>query len=368
MTLSERAASFFAPLRRDAWLFPVGVVAYLGVSAVAGFYQDLGDLAVMVVLTCILIPSSLVPVVLAYGHLWPRWIGVAHPLSPRALVFHAVVIYGGVRLGGIVPYQLFRLGPEPFSSVPFQEYGDAGLFLGLGMMTLGAASMTTLNANRGRIHQLEVRALEAKHQQLSAQLSALQSRLNPHFLFNSLNTLACLIAEQPRVAEKMVERLAELLRYTLGASAEWVVPLADELKATEHYLELEALRFGDHLKVAFHLDPNIHEASVPPLILQPLVENAILHGASARVEVTARREGDLLLLSVEDDGPGPGTSSHEGSGSALRDMRQRLALLYGEAARLEIGRGALGGYRACIVVPVKPVPSPAAEARAAAET
>lgn len=243
------------------------------------------------------------------------------------------------------------------------------------LATFDRCPAPTLNTHRGRIHQLEVRALEAEQQALSAELSALQARLNPHFLYNSLNTLAGLIAEKPRVAERMAERLAELLRYTLGASARWVVPLADEIKATEHYLELEALRFGDHLKIAFHLDPNIREASLPPLLLQPLVENAILHGtrmggsvaaergeselssAGARVEVTVRCEGDSILLSVEDDGPGPGASSHVGSGSALRDMRQRLALPYGEAATLEFGSGALGGYRASIVIPAKP-PTP----------
>lgn len=363
--LYERPRSFFEPLLRDAWLYPVGIAAYAGIPAVFGLYSDLGDGLTTLLLTCLLALFAAVPIHLTYAHLWPRLLANTHPLSPGALLFHAVVIYGGTRFGGYVAYRIFLAAPEPFASFPFERWGDAGLYMGLVVMTLVAALLIVLNSHRRRLHQLEVRELQAQHESLTAQLRALQARVHPHFLFNALNTLACLIEEDPRRAEKAVERLAELFRYTLGASRERRVSLAQELAATENFLELESLRFGPRMKAALHVDSSVPEARVPPLLLQPLVENAVLHGLpghGGRVEVEVRCDGKRLLFTVDDDGPGPGASEHQGAGTALRDLRERLDLLYGGEAVLEVGRGPLGGCRARIVLPLEPAGPPEIEA------
>lgn len=196
----------------------------------------------------------------------------------------------------------------------------------------------------------------AARQALRAELQALQSRTNPHFLFNALNTIAALIAEDPAVAERAVERLAGLLRFALEAGKHASVPLRDELAATRGYLELEGLRFGDRLRTTIDVDPALMAVRVPPMSLQPLVENAVLHGAAARrgpthIEVWARRSGDVVELGVRDDGPGDDT--HQGTGTAQSDLRARLQLLHGTGATLEAGPRAQGGYEVIVHLPAE---------------
>jgi len=209
---------------------------------------------------------------------------------------------------------------------------------------------------RRRAVEAELGAQQLERQALQAELAALQSRTNPHFLFNALNTIAALIAEDPAKAERAVERLAELLRYALdGAKREWVA-LADEVAAVEGYLELERLRYGDRLCTSIDVEPRALAVEVPPMLLQPLVENAVLHGVASRrgptkVELVARRTDGRLELVVDDDGPGPAGSTHRGTGLAHDDLRARLALLYGDRARVEIGERPGGGYRVRLVLP-----------------
>jgi LytS/YehU family sensor histidine kinase len=180
--------------------------------------------------------------------------------------------------------------------------------------------------------------------------------VNPHFLFNSLNTVAALIGEDPARAERAVERLAASYRYTLEGSRRARVTVAEELAGLEDYLALERLRFGDRLTVTIDVAPAVGSVELPPLVLQPLVENALKHGVAARrgagqVLVRAALEGDALVLTVEDDGPGPGASTHVGAGSTHDDLRARLALTYGEAGTLVTDRGPLGGYRVRVSMP-----------------
>jgi two-component system sensor histidine kinase AlgZ len=221
------------------------------------------------------------------------------------------------------------------------------------------ALMIAFGHYRDRIEEVELRELRARHELLAAQVQALQARIQPHFLFNCLNTVASLIEADPARAEAAVERLADLLRYTLAASKREKVPLDEELAAVRGFLELESLRHGERLRLALHVDPRAGDALVPPLVLQPVVENAVVHGVAprregGRVEVRVERRDGALVLGVEDDGPGPGGSAQRGSGIALADLRQRLALLYGDAARLEVGRAALGGCRVEIAIPIGP--------------
>jgi two-component system sensor histidine kinase AlgZ len=172
---------------------------------------------------------------------------------------------------------------------------------------------------RLRAQAADRRAMAEREAALEAQLQALQARTDPHFLFNSINTVATLIPEDPRLAERTLERLADLFRYALDAGRTRTVPLRREVEMTRDYLAVQSARFGDRLLTSLAFDDALGDLAVPPLLLQPLVENAILHGTSRRgrgeVRVDVRREGDRLVFEVRDDGPGPGGSNRAGAGA-----------------------------------------------------
>ena len=191
----------------------------------------------------------------------------------------------------------------------------------------------------------EVRERETREARLAAQLSeaklgALRMQLHPHFLFNSLNAITVLVRDQKtREASDMLELLSRLLRQVLQHEHGELIPLRQELQFIEEYLGIEQVRFSDRLSVRWEIDEEIGDALVPAFILQPVVENAVRHGIAKRVdngiiEVIARREGDMLVLGVRDNGPGYLTGSPEGVG--LTNTRARLEALYGADAELNI--------------------------------
>jgi signal transduction histidine kinase len=189
-----------------------------------------------------------------------------------------------------------------------------------------------------RIVRMENRQAELRELAVSAQLAALRAQVNPHFLFNSLNSIAQLIATDPAKAEACVERLAEIYRYLLHRSHADFVPLAEELSVAESYLEIERARFGDALKVEEHIDARARHLLLPSLILQPLVENAVKHGISpkvggGRVTIEARIDDGDLRLAVLDTGVGVGPADQRAifeHGVGLRSVRDRLLRLYGD--------------------------------------
>lgn len=214
------------------------------------------------------------------------------------------------------------------------------------------------NRLRQRARRDELRAQEARKQALRAELKALQARTNPHFLFNSLNTAAGLIDEDPAAAEQVIERLAGLFRYSLRGSEVGWVRLREEFEAVRGYLEVEAIRLGDRLRSEISLAPEAADVLVPPLVLQPLVENAVLHGIAprrggGRLSVEATRTDTALLLSVTDDGDGPGSSPHRGSGTSLADLEKRLELVYGGDATLASTSSTGGGFRVALSLPLE---------------
>ncbi|WNG32212.1 hypothetical protein F0U61_00265 [Archangium violaceum] len=205
--------------------------------------------------------------------------------------------------------------------------------------------------NIERMAQLERQAA------LEAQLKALQGRTNPHFLFNSINTVASLIPENPELAERTLERMADLFRYALDSSKTRLVTLQREVEMVRDYLEIQSARYGSRLSTRVEFDERAAGLEVPPLILQPLVENAILHGMAHRrsgsVLVRVRHEGERVSLEVLDDGPGPGASEHRGSQTSVEDLRERLHLLYGERGVLALETAPGGGCIARMAIPVE---------------
>jgi two-component system sensor histidine kinase AlgZ len=211
---------------------------------------------------------------------------------------------------------------------------------------------------RMKAQQTERLAQLERQAHLEAQLQALQARTNPHFFFNSINTVSSLIPDNPALAERTLERLADLFRYALDASKTRVVPLSREVEMVRDYLEIQRARFGDRLSCTVELDPAAAAVEVPPLLLQPLVENAILHGLAERkqgtVAVEIRRLGAQVILEVRDDGPGPGASLHRGTQTAVKDLRERLRLLYGEASSFSLDPAPGGGCLARMAIPLVP--------------
>jgi signal transduction histidine kinase len=188
------------------------------------------------------------------------------------------------------------------------------------------------------------RLRQAERAALEAELRALRAQVHPHFLFNALNTIVALIRTRPAEAEEVTEELADLFRYVLRASRQPTVSLAEELKSVEMYLAIEKARFGDRLKPRLDIPPALHGARVPSLILQPLVENAVKHGASrvegeCAIEVEGRQEGDRICLRVSDGGPGFASILPEavfGSGTGLANVRDRLHLHFGTGASVQL--------------------------------
>jgi signal transduction histidine kinase len=178
---------------------------------------------------------------------------------------------------------------------------------------------------------------EKEEQLVRAQLDALRSQLQPHFLFNSLNAISNLVYEDPRRADEMIGRLSEMLRRTLQMPP--VVPLEEEIRTTELYLDLMQIRFEDRLRVAVDVASDTASTQVPHLLLQPLVENCLRHGVdptSKRIDirVAAERDDGRLRLSVADNGPGFQAGAE---GIGLANTRERLAKLFGGEATLRIG-------------------------------
>ena len=203
-----------------------------------------------------------------------------------------------------------------------------------------------------------VRAHEERTAALEARLAVLQAQMQPHFLFNSLNVCAGLVHEAPDAAEATLDRLAGFLRYALESTERRFVTVDEELEAVRSYLEVQQQRFGDRLRYAIEADDASRTRRIPPMLLQPLVENALLHGLRDReeggqVRVRARVDAEgVLAIDVEDDGVGPGRSSHRGTGTGERNVRERLGIVFGEDATLKTRRSeALGGYLCALRLP-----------------
>lgn len=208
----------------------------------------------------------------------------------------------------------------------------------------------------------ELRAARLAGHLTEARLLALRMQLQPHFLFNTLNGISALIHEDPEAADTMLVRLAEFLRVGLEAAGRPEVTLAEERAFLGRYLEIEAIRFPDRLRVDIEVDEALGRALVPSLILQPLVENAIRHGIARREEpgrigVSGASTSEGLRLVVHNDGPPLPAGYHEGIG--LGNCRARLLEMYGRAARLEVGNDPGGGVKAELLLPLRFAPAPA---------
>lgn len=213
-----------------------------------------------------------------------------------------------------------------------------------------------------RVAQLEAGLARAQLQNLSAQLQ-------PHFLFNALNAVSSVMYEDVERADRMVASLSELLRASLRASRDQQIALAEELEVLERYLELMRARFGERLRVRVEVEDSLRGARVPAMLLQPVVENALQHGAPAppqpaEVVVRARRTGDRLTIEVRDNGPGLRGAVPIGKGVGLTNTADRLRALYGDAQLLEFDDAPGGGLAVRMTMPFRESAVPAREEEA----
>lgn len=208
---------------------------------------------------------------------------------------------------------------------------------------------------RGRV--AERRALELQVHAREAELKALKAQLDPHFLFNSLNSVSALIGSDPPAARRMCYLMAGFFRKSLGLGQKQRVPLSEELYLAETYLAIEEVRFGERLRTALVVSEGTQTLAVPPLILQPLIENAVHHGVAHLLEggavtISAGRRDDLLELAV-DNPCDPERPASRGAGVGLANVRNRVEALYGHRARVDV-EATPDRYRVRLLLPAQP--------------
>jgi two-component system, LytTR family, sensor kinase len=284
----------------------------------------------------------------------------------RAAVVSALIVAEFVGLvialvgSGVLPLTLSPIVASTTPAVSILDEGARLLLLGVaGAIATYATDWQERLLTRYSQSARDRERLEARLAQV--QLQTLKLQLQPHFLFNTLNTITALIHSDRVAAERMVSGLSELLRLTLHNAGEHEVPLARELEVLEHYVDILRVRFQDRLSVSYAIDDEARSALVPNLILQPLVENAIRHGVApsalpAHIEIRASRVGERLELRVEDDGVGVRAGGHQGAsgGLGLENTRARLHSLYGAHSRFEARGGRSGGFTVAIELPFRP--------------
>ena len=274
---------------------------------------------------------------------WVRRILRRPRVDRQFLMLGLIVLAEACRdqLARMFPRKLFALvAPQPWVQV--LVWISAPIVVGIAIKVWNAL-------------RIEMKLEEQKHLLLEARLDALQRQINPHFLFNTLNSIASLVRVKPELAREMTVKLANILRALLK-DHDTYVPLRDELNFTDDYLDIEVVRFGaDKLHVEKEIDPQTLDILVPSILLQPLIENSIKHGLEPRIHggtVTLRSKlnGDRVLIEVADDGVGMGDRprtglASNGAGIGMKNVQERLEVLYGTQATFNIvsnpGRGTL---------------------------
>jgi LytS/YehU family sensor histidine kinase len=209
-----------------------------------------------------------------------------------------------------------------------------------------------------KYREKEIRAVQLEARLAQAQLQVLKMQLDPHFLFNTLHAISALVYKRPAAAETVVARLSEMLRMSLESQETHEIPLRDEIRFLEPYLEIQQIRFDGRLQVRMHVEPDASNCLVPSLILQPLVENAIRHGieprsGDGRIVIEAKRNGKFVWVRVSDNGQGlpVNSTSRASEGVGLSNTRSRLSHLYGSDCRLEISNAVEGGAVVTLGIP-----------------
>jgi signal transduction histidine kinase len=288
--------------------------------------------------------------------------GEDRPSRPAFILLFSIATPAAFFLGGALARRILGLSAEEYAADSMQHV--ASLLI---LTVLASMLISYLFWNRSHVKELQARAETEKaraaaieKQAMQAQLQMLQAQIEPHMLFNTLANLQGLIAVDPDRAQQMLDQLIQYLRATLSSSRAGQTTLEKEFTLMEAYLGLMSVRMGARLHYRLHLPADLRGAALPPMLLQPLVENAIRHGLEPKVDggsvdVSAARDGGMLVLTVADTGLGlgsaAGTPDTAGTGLGQANIRERLLALYGESASLSIDPNPAGGILARIRLP-----------------
>ena len=340
----KSALDAFKAFRTEIWIIPVIAVliaALLLIIQHAHISEAASKFFASLIYSCVIgFPTALVLnwIGFRYTERYPRLVILMHTGALLAIGTAGAFI-------GALLLQFVRIVP------PGRYWNEISTSLPLCIvitLTVGL-SITSLETLRHKLQSatLELRTHQVEQERANkllaeAQLSSLESRIHPHFLFNTLNSIASLIPSDPKRAEDTVGKLASLLRFSLNANHSGLVPLAQEIKVMTDYLEIEMTRFGSRLRYQIDVPESLGTFKVPPLALQTLVENSVKHvvaqrSAGATIQVSGRKGESSIHLEVTDDGPGFSLASISPE-HGLGNLSGRLQLLYGDRAQLDVVR------------------------------
>ncbi|MFC1639308.1 sensor histidine kinase [Gemmatimonadota bacterium] len=319
--------------------------------------------------------------IMPFWYLWAifsfpvLWLVKHRPIEPSVWVSRTATHFGAALLISFTHTSL-RLGFESlFATAPetapenVNAYANwlafAALEAPVHLFIYGAIlGITYIVSYKRRLRERELATTQLSEQLALAQVRALRMQINPHFLFNAMNSIAMLVRDRKQeAAVKTIAGLSDLLRYVLDDTTDQEVPLRQELDFVERYLAIEQIRFQDRLRVSIETAEDTLDALVPNLVLQPLVENAIRHGvsrsaAATTIRISAREKDGALLLQVLDDGPGFNNEPprRESSGLGIANTRKRLVQLYGDRCTLELDEETPHGTLVSLSLPLHTTP------------
>lgn len=331
------------------------LIAATGITVVISLFEIRSTPAAMLrevasnFITCVSITFAATTLTAALGLFEPRRGRLKTAMLPVALAT------GGV-LGGLLSWGVnARLFSIYMSHPPIYLMVVAVLSVIFGLAIAAYEGVgARLQETASRLAEKEVQAQRLLRTKTEAELEALRARVNPHFLFNTLNSIASLIPVDPAKAEELVQRLSNLFRYILSAGDRGLVPLSEELEIVEEYLEIEKARLQRRLDYSVKADDSLNGVTIPGMLLQPLVENSVKYGIApkvegGRVEVECRRVGDRCSITIFDTGPGFDAESTT-VGFGIGGVRQRLELHYPNDHEFDIVSE--GGMTVRITIPV----------------
>jgi sensor histidine kinase YesM len=293
-------------------------------------------------------------IVLGYPWLWRTTAVVRWPLLTLLLIATTAV---GTLIGSFGMLAIGIVSPGSFWSAYWFSF-RIGLLITF-LFGFGAVAFDTLKARLDhatvRLREQELERERAQKSAAEARLSSLESRIHPHFLFNTLNSISALIRHDPQRAERLIERLAALLRFSLDCPQLGAVSFEDEMRIVAGYLEIEKARFGDRLRYSIDVPPDMARLEVPPLAIQTLVENSVKYAVAPRreggtIRVSARRDGGAVVIEVWDDGAAFDLAQAPG-GHGLDNLQSRLNTRYGGKAAVAVRPEQQGGKALVVTLP-----------------
>jgi two-component system sensor histidine kinase AlgZ len=304
-----------------------------------------------------------IPVTMAYGQicLSAYFVCRAFPLSGKNIIPITLVMMAAAAVSSLLWIALGRLWISICEQMNWLTVGmptyETVLLFGIGtVLYVLSATIYYLMLEFDKTKLAERRELESKLGAQEAELKMLRTQIDPHFLFNSLNSISALTSQDPARAREMTLKLSEFFRQSLNLAAKTKIPLNEEMRLNENFLAIEKIRFGSRLQTEMAVDDPAALCQVPPMILQPLIENAIKHGVEQLMEggvirISARCDGARLRLSVENPFDREQRSSRE-NGIGLTNITRRLQAIYGDQARIDWIKQE-NTFRAEITLPVE---------------